>query len=349
MNNVLKSCVPVPRSRDLSALPTPPLEHQGQAGRPRLHKRRPPSQEMQEAARPPRPCHRLVLGTLAWLCLWETLALDDGRWCERMVQVMEEEVVSPRREEMVPCADVYQYNMAGWHLDQDRMRQAHGRAEGQTGTTSMCYIYKPEDTRPTLWNRTVRACCEGWSGPHCSEGKASLGRCFSTWQCQDLPGLQNISLLGMEECCQRPWGHSWQNGSSQLCFSCSHLPLKDDLPSPFLLRPPSPTALLVSSARHRRHRHPFATCATWAGFHYRSFDGKHFRFHGSCAYTLAAASDGTWAIYLSAGGEGCKPGHCQKDLRLLFGLDLVVAQGRRVSVNGAAVPEGEPRLQKGTC
>ncbi|CAI5789335.1 SCO-spondin [Podarcis lilfordi] len=312
---------------------------------------------MQEAARPARPCHRLVLGTLAWLCLWETLALDDGRWCERMVQVMEEEVVSPRREETVPCADVYQYNMAGWHLDQDRMRQASGRAEGQAGTTSMCYIYKPEDTRPTLWNRTVRTCCEGWSGPHCSEGKAttdvgprgkaSLGRCFSTWQCQDLPGLQNISLLGMEECCQRPWGHSWQNGSSQLCFSCSHLPLKDDLPSPFLLRPPSPTALLVTSARHRRHRHPFATCATWAGFHYRSFDGKHFRFHGSCAYSLAAASDGTWAVYLSAGGEGCKPGHCQKDLRLLFGLDLVVAQGRHVSVNGAAVPEGEPRLQKG--
>nr|XP_028606942.1 SCO-spondin-like [Podarcis muralis] len=61
-----------------SALPPPPLEHQGQAGRPRLHKRPPPSQEMQEAARPPRPRHRLVLGTLAWLCLWETLALDDG-------------------------------------------------------------------------------------------------------------------------------------------------------------------------------------------------------------------------------------------------------------------------------
>ncbi|XP_060137056.1 SCO-spondin-like [Zootoca vivipara] len=325
------------------------------------------------------------------------------RWCERMVQVMEEEVVSPRREELVPCSDVYQYNMAGWHLDQDRMRQAYGRAEGQAGATSMCYIYKPEDTRPILWNRTVRACCEGWSGPHCSEGKASLGRCFSTWQCQDLPGLQNVSLLGMEECCQRPWGHSWQNASSQLCFSCSHLPLKDDFPSPFLLRPPSPTALLVSSARHHRHRHPFATCATWAGFHYRSFDGKDFRFHGSCAYTLAAASDGTWAIYLSVGGEGCKPGRCRKvrdigphmlgrarggqaldlcpcpkhvlsagrmarrtsgfrtqnqwwgagcwlqllDLRMLFGLDMVVAQGRHISVNGAAVPEGEPRLQKG--
>lgn len=34
-------------------------------------------------------------------------------------------------------------------------------------------------------------------------------------------------------------------------------------------------------------------------------------------------------------------------LRMLFGLDLVVVQGRNVSVNGMEVLEGEPRLQKG--
>lgn len=71
------------------------------------------------------------------------------RWCERTVQVREEEVVSPRREEVVPCSDVYQYNMAGWHLDRGRMHQAHGREEGLAhphsqgaSRTTLCYIYK---------------------------------------------------------------------------------------------------------------------------------------------------------------------------------------------------------------
>ncbi|XP_053120701.1 SCO-spondin-like [Hemicordylus capensis] len=257
---------------------------------------------------------------------WQALR----RWCERTVQVSEEEVVSPRREELVPCSELYQYNMAGWLLDQDRMRQAHGREEGRAHPgTALCPVYKPEDTRPTVWNRTVRACCEGWSGPHCSEGKALTGRCFSTWQCRDVPGLQNLSLLSMDACCSRPWGRSWQNASSELCLSCSYLPLPGG--------PPAPTALLVRPGQHRR---PFATCTTWAGFHYRSFDGKHFRFHGTCAYTLAAAPDGSWAIDISSSRGRCA-------LRMLFGLDLVVAQGQNVSVNGAEVPEGEPRLQKG--
>ncbi|KAH0627733.1 hypothetical protein JD844_003874 [Phrynosoma platyrhinos] len=188
---------------------------------------------------------------------------------------MEEKVVTPRQEEAVPCTQVYQYNMAGWLLDQERMRQADGRAEG------MCYVYKPEDTKPMVWNRTVRACCEGWSGPHCSE---------------------------------------------------------DDLPSPFLLRPPGPTALLARSGHRQR---PFATCVTWSSIHYRTFDGKHFRFHGTCVYALAAASDGTWAIYLSSSHGS------PRALRMLFGLDQVVTEGRNVSVNGAPVPEGEARLQKG--
>ncbi|XP_063003641.1 SCO-spondin-like [Elgaria multicarinata webbii] len=302
--------------------------------------------EMLKAAHPGGPCPGQLLGILAWFSLWQALALEDGgccfgsrrRWCERMVQVTGEEVVTPRREEAVPCSDVYQYNMAGWLLDQDRMRQAYGPREG------MCYVYKPEGTRPVVWNRTVRACCDGWSGPQCSEGKGSTGRCFSTRQCQDVPGLQNLSLLSLDECCSRRWGHSWQNASSALCFSCSSQLLKEDLPSPFLLRPPAPTALRVRSGH--RHR-PFATCMTWAGFHYRSFDGKHFRFHGSCVYALAAASDGTWAIYISSSSGSCTPGRCHRVLRMLFGLDLVVAQGRNVSVNGDGVPEGEPRLHKG--
>ncbi|XP_015268441.1 PREDICTED: SCO-spondin [Gekko japonicus] len=292
-------------------------------------------QVMGKAAPPRGPGPKWLLGVLVWISLWETLALTRGRWCERTVQVTEEEVVSPRREEVVPCSDVYQYNMAGWHLDRGRMHQAYGRegSHSQVGSsTTLCYIYKPEDTRPLVWNRTVRACCEGWSGPHCSEGMGLAGRCFSTWQCQDVPGMQNLSLVSIDECCGRPGGHSWKNSSSGICFSCSYVPKK------------APSALLARSGHLRR---AFATCVTWAGIHYRSFDGKHFRFHGNCTYTFAAASDGTWAVQVSSGRGGCLPGLCHRALHMLFGLDSVEAEGRSVSVNGAAVLEGEPRMQKG--
>uniref|UniRef100_A0A8D2L3M7 SCO-spondin n=1 Tax=Varanus komodoensis TaxID=61221 RepID=A0A8D2L3M7_VARKO len=249
-----------------------------------------------------------------------------ARWCERTVQVTRAEVVTPRQEEAVPCSHLYQYSMAGWLLDPDRTRRASGQAE------QLCFIYKPGGTRPVVWNRTERACCEGWSGPHCSEGPP-LGRCFSSQHCEDLPGLRNLSLLGMEECCGRPGGHSWQNASSRLCFSCASRLLRDDLPAPFLLRAPAPTALLLRAAPRPR---PFATCAAWAAFHYRTFDGRHFRFHGRCAYVLAAAADGTWAVHLSPDGPRCEPGHCPRALRMLLGLDLVTARGRNVSVNGGA-------------
>ncbi|XP_077160383.1 SCO-spondin-like isoform X2 [Paroedura picta] len=296
---------------------------------------------MGKTAHPRGPSPKFLLGLLVWISLWETLALTSGRWCERTVQVMEEEVVSPRREEVVPCSDVYQYNMAGWHLDRSRMSQAYGR-EG--GLTALCYIYKPEDTRPLVWNRTVRTCCEGWSGPHCSEGMGLLGQCFPIGQCQGVPGMQNISLMSIAECCSWPGGHSWRNASSGACLSCSYLPKKGDLPSPFLLRPSVPSAFL---ARLGHLRQPFATCMTWAGVHYRSFDGKHFRFHGNCTYTFAASSDGTWAVQVSSGRGGCLPGLCHRALHMLFGLDSVEAEGRSVSVNGVVVPEGKPRMQKG--
>ncbi|KAM9163493.1 LOW QUALITY PROTEIN: SCO-spondin-like [Pangshura tecta] len=291
-----------------------------------------------------------LMGTLLWLWLWVPAVLAEGRWCERTEQVTEEQVVSPRREQAVPCADVPHHHLAGWRIDQHRMHQAYGGDQpighlyAQAGSTgSLCYIYKPPDTRPVVWNRTVRACCQGWSGPHCTQGEGFLGLCFSTWQCQAGLGTWNLSLLSMAECCGRPWGRSWKNTSSELCLSCSALPLPGDLPAPSLLRPLPPTALLgLPRPRHRL----FATCVTWAGFHYRSFDGKYFHFHGDCTYSLAAASDGTWAVDIS-GSRTCTPPHCHRALRMLFGLDLVVAQGRNVSVNGAAVLEGEPLLQDG--
>lgn len=106
------------------------------------------------------------------------------------------------------------------------------------------------------------ACCAGWSGPRCTEGRSwqrrsgtvvpctlglaggrgalqchgdepcppaagegSLGHCYAGWQCQDAPGARNLSAVSMAECCRQPWGHSWRNASSVLCFACTHQPL----------------------------------------------------------------------------------------------------------------------------
>lgn len=64
------------------------------------------------------------------------LSPSGRRWCERVVQVLGEEVVSLRQEEAVPCLDVYQYTVAGWRLDPDRAPRASGPG------ASLCYIYK---------------------------------------------------------------------------------------------------------------------------------------------------------------------------------------------------------------
>lgn len=42
-----------------------------------------------------------------------------------------------------------------------------------------------------------------------------------------------------------------------------------------------------------------ATCMSWGGAHYRTFDRKHFHFQGSCTYLLASSTDGTWVVYIS--------------------------------------------------
>ncbi|XP_069502497.1 SCO-spondin-like [Ambystoma mexicanum] len=284
---------------------------------------------------------------LLLLPLWVKMASMGRRWCDRTVQVTDEEIVNPRQEQLVPCADVYRYNLEGWQLDQERMRQVYGGDTGvaryysESRASSMCHIYKPEDTRPSVWNKTVRACCEGWSGPHCTEGAGFLGRCFASWNCQDVPGSGNTSLISMDECCTHPWGHSWKNVTSEFCFSCSYV-APTDLPSPFLLKSYLSTALIGGPMRDQRL---FATCMTWAGFHYRSFDGKHFHFHGDCTYNLASSSDATWAIYVSS--VPCTRSSCHKSLRMMFGLDLVLAQNKTIAVNGKHVPVGEPHLQNG--
>lgn len=53
-----------------------------------------------------------------------------------------------------------------------------------------------------------------------------------------------------------------------------------------------------------------ATCMSWGGTHYRTFDKKHFHFQGSCTYLLASSTDGTWAVYISTVCDG--RGDCSK-------------------------------------
>lgn len=118
--------------------------------------------------------------------------------------------------------------------------------------------------------------------PH-PAGPGSLGRCFSEWQCQD---GHNGSAMSRAECCQHPWGHSWRRGdtgdTAGPCLPCTRLPLGGDGGSP-------------------RHRSPPATCQAWAGTRIRTFDGRHFSLAGSCRYSLATATDGTWDVTIGLG------------------------------------------------
>ncbi|XP_077125438.1 SCO-spondin-like [Ranitomeya variabilis] len=273
------------------------------------------------------------------LVLWVKVMSCSGRWCERTVQVMEEEVVTPRREQEVPCHSLYQYNMEGWRLDQEKMRLQYG-GDVAHGDTSMCFIYRPQSTRPAVGNRKIQECCEGWTGEDCTQGEGFLGRCFSNWNCQDIEVPHNVTLMTMVECCHHSWSHSWSNVTSELCFSCSYMS-PTDLPSPFLMRPYLSTAL-IGGPLHRL----FSTCITWGGFHYRTFDGRHYNFHGQCMYNLVSSSDTNWAVFVS--GEPCSGvGVCPKVLKMIFGLDQVMVKGRSVTVNEIVVPDGDPHLQNG--
>ncbi|KAK2096850.1 hypothetical protein P7K49_025884 [Saguinus oedipus] len=127
------------------------------------------------------------------------------------------------------------------------------------------------------------------------------------WQCQLQAGSANASAGSLEECCARPWGRSWQDGSSQDCLSCpnQHLPGSASSPAPL-----QPLAGAVGQL-WSQHQRPSATCASWSGFHYRTFDGRHYHFLGRCTYLLAGAADSTWAVHLRPRDRCPQPGHCQ--------------------------------------
>ncbi|XP_074051346.1 SCO-spondin-like [Macrotis lagotis] len=272
---------------------------------------------------------------LALLWFWAIWAWANGRWCQRTETVQVEEVVTPRQEELVPCSSLYHYIQRGWQLDLTRPTSSP--------TSTLCFIYKQPVIQPVTWNRTVWTCCPGWRGPRCTLGTGSKDRCFATWQCQVGSDLLNVSAGSLEECCAQPWGHSWWNDSSKLCFSCSSWPLTGNHLSPALLQPlPGAVGHLWSQRQGLS-----ATCITWSGFHYRTFDGRHYHFLGQCTYLLAGDNDATWTVYFIPGRHCSQPDYCQMTIQVLLGQDEVLIQGTNISVNGAAVPEGEPLLQHG--
>ncbi|XP_014875306.1 SCO-spondin [Poecilia latipinna] len=270
------------------------------------------------------------------------LVVGAGHWCERVVEDRVESVLSPRLQLEVSCSEVYQYNTQGWRLDVDRMRTVHGGDDGiaryykQQGQRASCFLYKPPEMESQAVNKTVRTCCEGWGGPHCSQGVGVRGQCYSTWNCEKFPGVHNSSLMPMEQCCSSLWGLSWKNASDQICLTCTYTLLPDSQSSP-----------LVRSGLLGTARVPLgsATCVSWGGAHYRTFDKKHFHFQGSCTYLLASSTDGTWAVYISTICD--QRGDCNKALRMMLGLDLVSIHHKNVTLNSLPVPNGEPLFQNG--
>lgn len=130
--------------------------------------------------------------------------------------------------------------------------------------------------------------------------------------------------MTMEQCCGSQWGLSWRNASGHTCLSCTYtllpgtemgthmhiytkvhfnalLCLIDGLLTLFRTPPDSPFSPLVRGGLFSSARTPqgSATCMSWGGSHYRTFDKKHFHFQGSCTYLLASSTDGTWAVYIS--------------------------------------------------
>lgn len=80
----------------------------------------------------------------------------------------------------------------------------------------------------------------------CLAGVGARGQCFSTWSCQEFPGVHNSSLMPMEQCCSSLWGLSWRNSSDQSCLSCTYTLL----PGPSACMPActqtqTPTVLMI--------------------------------------------------------------------------------------------------------
>lgn len=62
------------------------------------------------------------------------------------MEVTAEEEVKPRRQDTVPCTELYHYSLAGWRIDRERMHRVYGGDRGEPhrhgSGTPLCYIYR---------------------------------------------------------------------------------------------------------------------------------------------------------------------------------------------------------------
>ncbi|KAM9077004.1 LOW QUALITY PROTEIN: SCO-spondin-like [Megaptera novaeangliae] len=229
------------------------------------------------------------------------------QWCKRTETILVEEEVTPRQEDLVPCTSLHHYQRRGWRLDLT-----------WSGRARPCPIYKPLETRPAAWNRTVRACCPGWGGgTHCilALAEASLeGHCFATWLCQPRAGSANASVGSLEACCAWSWGHSWRDGCSQPCHSWSSHKLPGGSTDPSLRERHSPGRHLLPRGAVRiffklvppaeyHEACPFAYCAAApAG------SGREERLEAACPTLASYAQDCARRIHV----RWRKPGFCER-------------------------------------
>uniref|UniRef100_UPI00358E30E0 SCO-spondin-like n=1 Tax=Myxine glutinosa TaxID=7769 RepID=UPI00358E30E0 len=269
------------------------------------------------------------------------------RWCERADVEPQHEVLSRRQELSAPCSALLHFALLGWHLDTDVMRR--GVPEGPGKSPSACRLYRPEKTRLVELPKTVPKCCSGWSGPLCDQEISDDGICYSSGDCDmeitrfDTAEEGPTGISGLETCCGNGSSGSWRNLSSSVCVPCTTSYLDDGLN--FARHP----WRYPSSARRRVGRatvpgrwvHPHrVTCATWGGFHFRTFDGEHFNFAGTCGYVLASAADASWALYTA--GMVCRDSGCTMELKMTFGMKTVSTLDGSLFVNGLPVPLGRP-------
>ncbi|XP_006887346.1 PREDICTED: SCO-spondin [Elephantulus edwardii] len=166
--------------------------------------------------------------------------------------------------------------------------------------------------------------------------------CPIYWPLETRPVAQTrtVPAVSLNECCAKGWGHSWWDGSSQACSLCpsQRAPSSGSTPTLATLQP--------LAGVWGQLPHPSATCATWSGVHYRTFDGRHFHFLGHCTYLLAGAADSSWAVHLLPRGHCPQPERCQL-VRVMMGPEEALIQGGNVSVNGVPVSNEEPQLLHG--
>ncbi|XP_032872484.1 SCO-spondin-like, partial [Amblyraja radiata] len=305
---------------------------------------------------------------LLLLLLLARPTLAPGHGCVRTVRESRLERVTGAEWARVPCAGVSRLLAQGWSLER-------GRPHSDRHDPSTCLVHRRPAPRVVWTNRTVNVCCDGSAGPSCPQDAEFLGRCYTTAACWQLTWGSNASDVSMESCCGDQQGRSWSNRAG-VCLPCPPLtstditgqgsvvrfrapraastplplgavllgsgqvwPLGPTMLVPGRDRPLGPT-MLVSGRDW-----PRAACVTWSGVHYRTFDGRHFTFGGSCTYTLAAGLDGTWSVHLSTPPcTGSVRTECPKALRAMFGLDLVLIENGTVVINGALLSPGQSHL-----